>query len=290
MSVCSLWQRRVRRRAFTMRATQIDAEAIVCTCGGMAAKTIGLARKTSREARAYVLPRNVQVIEMVGSKRFEAIVRTAGLEASVTVIGLCRTRVRLTVGFGLLGVLAGAIASNQLAIMLGVVGLVAGWQSVEWSLQRESDARKHVLEQHLSELIEVVCLGLRSGLSFDRALGLYCEYFNGTLSRELHLAQSQWFAGLRTRDEALRFLAATYDSPLFARMVDNIVRSMRFGSPLADGLEVLANEARQSHKAQVQEKVMKAPVKMMVPVGTLILPSMLILVLGPILLDLAEGF
>ena len=49
-------------------------------------------------------------------------------------------------------------------------------------------------------------------------------------------------------------------------------------------------EARQSHKAYVEEKVMKAPVKMMLPVGTLILPSMLILVLGPVLLDLAQGF
>ena len=65
---------------------------------------------------------------------------------------------------------------------------------------------------------------------------------------------------------------------------------MRFGAPPAESLEVLAIEARQGHKAYVQEKVMKAPVKMMLPVGTLILPSMLILVLGPVLLDLMQGF
>ena len=34
----------------------------------------------------------------------------------------------------------------------------------------------------------------------------------------------------------------------------------------------------------------KAPVKMMVPTGVLILPAMLMLVLGPVLLELAGGF
>lgn len=43
------------------------------------------------------------------------------------------------------------------------------------------------------------------------------------------------------------------------------------------------------HRAQVEERVAKAPVKMMVPTGTLILPAMLLLVLGPVLLELMEG-
>lgn len=34
----------------------------------------------------------------------------------------------------------------------------------------------------------------------------------------------------------------------------------------------------------------KAPVKMMMPTGALILPAMLLLVLGPVLLELANGF
>ena len=40
----------------------------------------------------------------------------------------------------------------------------------------------------------------------------------------------------------------------------------------------------------LEERVAKAPVKMMLPTGTLILPAMLLLVMGPILLELAGGF
>ena len=117
------------------------------------------------------------------------------------------------------------------------------------------------------------------------------------LSRRLRLsraracvgAQHAWSLGLTNREDALRDLAASYDSPLFARVVENMVRSLRFGSSLAEGLESAAAEARAVHRAQVEERVAKAPVKMMVPTGTLILPAMLLLVLGPVLLELMEG-
>ena len=64
----------------------------------------------------------------------------------------------------------------------------------------------------------------------------------------------------------------------------------RFGSSLAESLESAAAEARAEHRARLEERVAKAPVKMMMPTGALILPAMLLLVLGPVLLELANGF
>ena len=93
-----------------------------------------------------------------------------------------------------------------------------------------------------------------------------------------------------TREQALRDLAATFDSPLFARVVENVVRSLRFGSSLAESLEAAAAEARTQFRSRKQEQVAKASVKMMVPTGALMLPAMLLLVLGPVLLELMEGF
>ena len=92
--------------------------------------------------------------------------------------------------------------------------------------------------------------------------------------------------GLVSRDEGLRKVARSYDSPLFERFAENVIRSLRFGTSLADGLNALALEARSVKKAKLEERVAKAPVKMLLPVGTLILPAMLVLVLGPIMLEL----
>ena len=91
------------------------------------------------------------------------------------------------------------------------------------------------------------------------------------------------------RDRALRGLSDSYDSPMLSRIVEGMVRSLRFGTSLAETLESAAAEARSVHKAEVEERVAKAPVKMLIPVGALILPAMLIFVLGPIMIDLMEG-
>ena len=90
-------------------------------------------------------------------------------------------------------------------------------------------------------------------------------------------------------EDALKALAASYDSPLFTRTVSSIVRSLRFGTALGECLEQAAAQARAERRARVEERVAKAPVKMMVPTGTLILPAMLIMVLGPVLLELMGG-
>ncbi len=189
-----------------------------------------------------------------------------------------------------IGGILGLLLSTPLAIIATCAGFLLGWASLAWALQNSIAQRSHALEKHLSEAIEVMCLGLRAGLSFERSLELYSSNFPSQLSAELNSAQQMWHTGLLTREDALRNLAQSYDSVLLGRMVESIVRSLRFGSPLANSLEDLAREARKAHRARVEEKVMKAPVKMMLPVGLLILPSMLLLVMGPIMLDLLTGF
>ena len=114
--------------------------------------------------------------------------------------------------------------------------------------------------------------------------------FDSLLARSCASAERQWTLGLKTREEALRNLSDSYASPLFERVVDGIVRSLHFGSSLAESLESAASEARIAYRTRKQEQVAKAPVKMMIPTGTLMLPAMLILVMGPVMLELMGGF
>ena len=209
----------------------------------------------------------------------------AGLSSQVNEEGLCRVRLEATAACGIVACLLGSLLSPELAVVGLLAGIVFGWRLLNRALRREGALRTRALERGLSQTLEVICLGLRSGMTFDRALQLYCTCFGGVFADELSLARVEWSSGMRTREEALRLLAESYDSALFARVVDSVVRSLRFGSPLADSLEQLAAEARRVRRCAIEEVVMKAPVKMMIPVGTLILPSMLLLVLGPILLD-----
>lgn len=293
-SSCSLIRRwAVRHQRVHMLCDRASCRAdlpFVLASSGFSAWVITCAWKQTRAAETSRKPGSMQGIFSIGFASLEKRLWLAGLSSSVSAVGLCRARMLIAFSGFACGAVSGAFFTVELMLAASAFGLVAGWHSVARALGREAACRRKSLERHLSEAVEVICLGLRAGLSFDRALDSYCDCFECGLARELRVAHRMWDAGLRTRESALKDVAEAYDSPLFTRIVDSIVRSMRFGSPLADVLDVLAIEARREHRAQVEESVMKAPVKMMIPVGTLILPSMLLLVLGPVLLDLMEGF
>ncbi len=278
------------RLAETTFRTQVQEESSLCVVG-IRRQVIVLLQTQSR-AISLKSTRALRLVPLVkgGMNSFRTCIPKTGLASSITEQGYLHVRsLMCLVGlFG--GLLVGALFSTECALLAGVGGAWLGWREPLSALKRQRDMRKGEMERHLSEMIEVLCLGLRSGLSFERSFELYHGFFQTTLARECSVTQRIWNTGLSTREEALRSLAASYDSQLFFRVIENIVRSLRFGSSLIDSLQASALEARATHKAQMQERVAKAPVKMMIPTAALILPAMLLLVLGPILLEMTQGF
>lgn len=220
---------------------------------------------------------------------FAKAARLAGLEGRVTPEGFAETRVRFALAGAALGVVFGLLFSMQMASVFTVAFGVIGFQLPGHVLRSRVRQRANDAERHLPEMLDVVALGMRSGLSFDSSLRIYASHFDTLLSRELENARIQWSSGLAQREEALRALAATYDSAVFGRVVDTIAKSIRYGSSMAASLESDAAEARSAYQSDREERIAKAPVKMMVPTGVLILPAMLIMVLGPVLLELMQG-
>lgn len=214
----------------------------------------------------------------------------AGVKDVITPQGLCAARRDISLGAAGFGLLVGWVFSGELAAALCAVGLICGWRVLPRAIVRRKAARADELERGLPDMLETVAMGLRSGMSFDRSLALYANHFDTLLATSCKQAYNRCSSGISTREEALRALAATYDSGAFERVVETMLRSLRFGSALAESLEESAAQARAEYRARKQEQVAKAPIKMMVPTSTLMLPAMLLLVLGPVLLELMAGF
>lgn len=222
--------------------------------------------------------------------RYKQRAVAAGCSKDVTVSAYCEAQLRLTIAGALAGALAGVVFSTELAFVLGVAGALFGRTAPSRDVDAARKNRAVGAERHLSEMLEVVALGLRSGLTFDRSFELYGLHFANEFAVSCARTHRRWSLGLTTREEALREFAASYDCDELSRVVDSIIRSLRFGSALADILEESAAQSRAAYRASLEERVAKAPVKMMLPTGALILPAMLLLVMGPILLELASGF
>lgn len=223
------------------------------------------------------------------SRWFDENAQLAGLSSSIGASAFTETSIKLCILGACIGAVLGLMFSAQLAVVLMIVGAYFGLEAPSRAISGYVKWRAHQTERHLPEMLDVITLGMRSGLSFDTALALYSDHFDTILSKELANAQRQWTSGLIRRDEALRKVAASYDSVIFGRTTETIVRSIRYGSSMISSLESDAAEARSAYQSQREERIAKAPVKMMIPTGVLILPAMLMLVLGPVLLELMGG-
>ncbi|MDO4182095.1 MAG: type II secretion system F family protein [Coriobacteriia bacterium] len=240
--------------------------------------SLGLASPTGMWVRGF------------GESWFRTRCAQAGLHKVVSPEAFCEGRLRLGLAGAAAGALLGAVFSTPLMIAGGLGGLLVGFRLPRGAVVAQCKARVHELETELPELLEVTALGLRSGLSFDRSFALYAQHFPTAFGKACAAAQTQWNLGLKTREQALRELADGYEYSQFRRVIETIIRALRFGSSLSVELEQAAAETRAVRRTHRQEQAAKAPVKMMIPTGTLILPAMLLLVLGPVLLEMMGGF
>lgn len=151
---------------------------------------------------------------------------------------------------------------------------------------RAAEGRARRRSECLAELpvmLDVVTLGLSAGLSFDSSLELYCERYRSELSRSLSEAMLSWRIGARPREEALALVADEADVSALRRFAAVVSEALAFGAPLAEALEQQAQAIREEQRSQVEEEIEKVPVKMLIPLGTLIVPAMFLAILGPLL-------
>lgn len=151
---------------------------------------------------------------------------------------------------------------------------------------RASEARartKRECAELMPAMIDVVTLGLAAGLSFDASLELYCERYGNPLADALRSAMLSWRIGAATREEALEDAARELGLASLSRFASVVCEALAFGSPLAESLERQAQVIRDEQRSRVEEEIERVPVKMLIPLGTLIVPAMLLAILGPLL-------
>ncbi len=222
-------------------------------------------------------------------RNFTPLCAACGLEHFIDDQACIHAALVCSLWAGVFGALMGSFFDLQLGFFLLLVGWLSGLRFPLRCLRQECRLQQRQIAQDLPEMLDVLALAIESGLSIEQALRLYEQHFTTRLSHELALAQRYWQAGILERDVALRRLASTLDVPLFSHVVEALLRTLRTGANVADVLRIQAEQARLDYKAKTEERIAKLPSKMMLPIGVLILPAMLLLVLGPVLLGLMKG-
>lgn len=137
--------------------------------------------------------------------------------------------------------------------------------------------------QELPTLLDVITLGLSSGLSFEASLDLYCMHYNGVLAQLFQRQLLQYRLGVISRRAALQDIADDLHIDALTRFISTVIQALECGSPLVGVLSDQAQSIRDAQRFELEEEIEKIPVKMLIPMGVLIVPAMLISIMGPLL-------
>ena len=179
----------------------------------------------------------------------------------------------------------GAFSPSQLAIMLSVLVAAGFFGPVYWLNSRVA-ARREAIDNSFPNVLDLLQISVESGLGLDAAM---IRVANETatnapeISEEMMIAQREIQAG-RSREKALLDMAARTGVEQVNSFANVVLQSLQYGSSISEALTVYSEEMRQTRELRAQEMANKLPVKMSAVMASLMLPTLLMLALGPVVI------
>jgi tight adherence protein C len=175
-----------------------------------------------------------------------------------------------------------------LRIMMMVGGGGIGYMMPGIILDKKISKRQKILRLALPDAIDLMVISVEAGLGMDQAIayvGKELGVAHPILSQELGLMSLEARAGIR-RSEALMNLADRTGETEIRKLVSVLTQTDRFGTSMANALRTHSEYMRIERRQQAEERAAKIGVKLVFPIFFFILPSMLLVTVGPGMLGL----
>ncbi|WP_366924546.1 type II secretion system F family protein [Metallumcola ferriviriculae] len=167
------------------------------------------------------------------------------------------------------------------SMLIGFLGGFVSW----FSLGRSATQRQEQIRKRLPDAMDLLVISVEAGLAFDMALQKVAQQFPGPLAEEFNKTLHEMKMGM-SRKEALKGLGRRVDIEELKGMVSAVIQSDQLGSSLAGVLRMQGDLIRTKRQQQIEERAMKAPIKMLFPLVFFIFPSMFVVLLGPAFINI----
>jgi len=185
----------------------------------------------------------------------------------------------------------GQIAGSKLLILFGVMILVGFYGPAFW-MSSQRKARKGRVEREFPNALDLLQVSIETGLGFDAALARVSAELQRTapeIAQEFTVAQQEILAG-RDREGAYHAMAERLAIDEAYAFVNVVLQSTRFGTSMSQALLVYSADMRQRRELAAQEKANKLPVQMSAVMAILMMPTLLIVTIGPVVLRYVQTF
>ena len=149
--------------------------------------------------------------------------------------------------------------------------------------------RQKSIRKQLPEFLDILCVSVQAGLSFDGAINKMVKRMKGPLIDEFKRMQNDVALGM-THQYALTNLAKRCDLEEIYLFTTSVIQAEKLGTSMTRTLKVQADNMRDRHRQYVKGEALKAPVKIIFPMVLFIFPSIFVVLLYPAMVSLIRAF
>ena len=176
----------------------------------------------------------------------------------------------------------------QIALWLGL-GFIVGGSLPLMILNSIITKRQTKILKQLPEVLDLMCVSVQAGLTFDAAVKKIVQRTHGPLIDELREALDDMSMGVARR-MALKSMANRCEVPELSLFVSSIVQAERLGTSISNTLTIQADNMRERRRQSIKEKALKAPIKILFPLVMFIFPALFVVILVPVILNMIKHF
>lgn len=164
-----------------------------------------------------------------------------------------------------------------------------GFSLPELYLKSQEKKRREEIIRSLPDVLDLISVSVEAGLSFDGALQKVCDKSRGPLSDEFERSLQELNLG-KPRREALRDMADRVNVDDVSTFLAAIIQADQLGVNITNVLRLQSRQVRSNRRMMAEEQAQKAPIKILLPLLLFIFPTILIVLLGPAIIQIMDAF
>jgi tight adherence protein C len=183
-------------------------------------------------------------------------------------------------------------ASQRVLIGIGITLCILAYLLPNFILNRMINSRQKKIREALPDALDLLVVCVEAGQGLDAAIKRVAEDLQKSspiMSQELLLVNLETMAGLE-RQQALRNLGERSGVEELISLCSILIQSDRFGTSIAQALKTQSDYVRTTRRQKLEELGAKTPIKLLFPMLLFIFPAIMVVILGPVIIKLAEFF
>lgn len=171
------------------------------------------------------------------------------------------------------------------SFLFALVAGVIGFYFPQLWLNDQIKKRQKSIRQNMPDALDLLTICVEAGLGFDAAMANVAKKWDNELSMAFGRVIKEIQLGKMRRD-ALKSMAERIDIPEMSSFVAAIIQSEQLGVSMSKVLHIQSEQMRMLRRQYAEELAHQAPVKMLIPMISLIFPSIFIVLLTPAVLQI----